>query len=672
MSNPTSCHYNKCPHTQQLSQLQAPSQAATPAATQTRTATTTTTTTTARFRCSQCKQALYCSKACQKGDWKKHRKVCQAWSELDRHVQSLPLEEVHRRFQQAQHTIKELETHQSAILNSVESETHNGIKNDASIGPAAPIQQPTNVKERSNDPICQKPLVGITLHPAWNATIEDMVHLTSYQITLKPMTMSLITHNLPDVSITFQPHLRSNQSTLCSVGEIMSWILPVQVQEYTYSKLSDCISIRLKCTTAAVAADDFMTSVPPVTSRIHQLQCKSCRAPLLSHSIERIVPLPSGYWDEISDYLICYPGQPAVHFGSTTNTVPVDMIWEDPSVWVVHPDLLADTVQPLAAVALYATQQRLPTSSTQPLRNSSGNSWRPQQQKSLQQQRQQQDEVDVFVVEQLCCSYCCYPLGLATLEGYYLYRHRLVLGLEPNQGHEQPQESSQPSSQDPDQGATIASRVAIFIAQELKRYAESQAIFTSIVTATTTAAHNAKTMTNMNPPGPNSETTTTTTSSPQLRFCLLLHVVSWDSILLHASASTEIFPKRVVKVIYKVSSMVPSTGVDNDDDGDDEQDQDISTWRWGGLDLCCDPIVTTATATATSPLNETPIAATTRQKKLKSVHLTLDPDEWEELVMAVTQCPYFFPKDVVDATIGVKLGMDEIGSNAAMAAMDLY
>ena len=665
MSNPTSCHYNKCPHTQQQSQVQGPAPAATP--------TRTTTTTTARFRCSQCKQATYCSKACQQGHWKKHRKACQAWSELDRHVQSLPLDEVHRRFQQAQQTIKELEAHQSAIVHNIESETEKGIKNEASIGPAAPIQQPTNVQERSTDPIRPKPFIGITLHPAWNATIEDMVHLLSYQITLKPMTMSLITHNLPDMSITFQPHHGSNQSTLCSVGEIMSWILPMQVQEYTFSKQSDCISIRLKCT-AAVAADDFMTSVPPVTSRIHQLQCKSCRAPLLSHSIERIVPLPSGYWDEISDYLICYPGQPAVHFGSTTNTVPVDMIWEDPSVWVVHPDLLADTVQPLAAVELYATQQRLPTSSTQPLRNSSGNStgnsWRPQQQKSLQQQRQQQDEVDVFVVEQLCCSYCCYPLGLATLEGHYLYRHRLVLGLEPNQGHEQPQQSSQPSIQDPDQGATIASRVAIFIAQELKRYAESQAIFTFIVTATTTAAHNAKTMTNMNPPGPNYETTTTTTSSPQLRFCLLLHVVSWDSILLHASAaSTEIFPKRVVKVIYKVSSMVTTAGDDNDDE-DDEQDQDISTWRWGGLDLCCDPIVTTATAT--SPLNETPIAATTSQKKLKSVHLTLDPDEWEELVMAVTQCPYFFPKDVVDATIGVKLGRDEIGSNAAMAAMDLY
>ncbi|KAI2497880.1 HECT-like Ubiquitin-conjugating enzyme (E2)-binding [Fragilaria crotonensis] len=643
MSNQMSCHYHKCP--QQQSKLQSPSPDG-----------------SARFRCSQCKQATYCSKACQKGHWKKHRKACQAWSELNRHVQSLPLEEVHRRFQQTQHTIQELEAHQSAILDKTETETLNGIQNgiqfETSRDPVAPVQPPPTLQERSTEATRPKPLLGITIRPAWNATIEAMTHLSSFQIKLKPLAMDLITHNVPDVAITFEPsHDDGNhKSILFSVGDIMSWILPVQIQEYTYSRLSDCLSIRLKCrTTAESTEDDFMTAVPPVTSRIHQLHCKSCRVALLARPIDRIVPLPSGYWDEISDYLICYPGQPAVHFGSTTNTVPIDMIWEDPSVWVVHPDLVADTIQPLSGVDLYATRQSQSlrsTRTTRRLRKSSSNSWKPQQQK----QQPKDEDIDVFVIEQLCCSYCCYPLGLATLEGYYLYQHRLVLILEQNQGLEQAQVSPQsPSNQDSDHEGLTSSMtnrgsVAIFIAQELKRYAESQAIFTFIVTDDT-AVHNRKT-----------------------KSCLLLHVVSWDSILVHASASTnEIVPKRVVKVIYKVSSEVPSS--DDDDDDDDEEDQDISTWTWGGLDLCCDPIVTTSAANRL-PLDETLTAeaatTTISQKKLNSVHLTLDPDEWDELVESVTQCPYFFPKDVIDATIGVKLGMDEIGSNASMAAMDLY
>ena len=42
---------------------------------------------------------------------------------------------------------------------------------------------------------------------------------------------------------------------------------------------------------------------------------------------------------------------------------------------------------------------------------------------------------------------------------------------------------------------------------------------------------------------------------------------------------------------------------------------------------------------------------------MKSVHLTLEPDEWEKLIFSVTHSPYSFPQVVVDATIWLKLGM---------------
>jgi HECT-like Ubiquitin-conjugating enzyme (E2)-binding/MYND finger len=667
MSNQTSCHFNKCPLRQQSQ-----------------------TTAVAHFRCSQCKQVTYCSKACQQSHWKKHRKPCQAWNELNKHVQSLPLEEAHRRFQQTQQTMRELEAYQSSIVEKtvISIQAKPDSNGDTAQGTSPVQQQSTAIerketRERSTERIRPKRPLAITIDPAWNATIEEMLHLFSYQITLKPLSIAMaessspssdsssFTNDIPDVSITFEPSQGDGKkSSILRVGKIMSWDLPVQVQEYNYSKLTDCISIRLKLCTAAAAngnddLDNFLVSVAPVTPRIQQMHCKSCHGPLLSHPVERVVPLPSGYWDEISDYLICYPGQPTVHFGSTTNTVPIDLIWEDPSVWVVHPHLVADTVQPLAAVDLYATQPFHGSSTTtiQHVRTTTSSSWRPQQ-LQLQQQRHLQPENDdddfIFAIEQLCCSYCCFALGLATHEGYYLYQHRLVgLAQEPRQ---QQQSTTRTNS-----SQAMTSRVSIFMAQELKRHAESQAIFTFVVTSTakrtnheTSLDQSTTTRSSTSPTSPHSSTGSRPT-------CLLLHVVSWDSIILHASAaSAEIVPKRVVKVIYEVCSNMPVTTGD--------KDQDISSWTWGGLDICCDPL---PTATTEKPLmNETATTNArdiTSQKKLKSVHLILDPDELEELILSVTHCPYSFPQEVVDATIRLKLGMSADSSNdAGMAAMDLF
>ena len=574
--------------------------------------------------------------------------------------------------------MRELEAYQSAIVVEEEPDSNGDtaqvahlLKRAASVseGSAETNKAQEQLAKHIRNKKCQ---LAITVDPAWSATVEEMLHLSSYQITLKPLPIemsesspssdaspSLLTqHDIHDVRITFEPQGGGGdkKSTLLTVGEIMTWKLPVQVQEYSYSKLTDdCISIRLKCT----EVDDFLIATPPVTPRIQQMHCKSCQCPLLSNPIERVVPLPSGYWDEISDYLICYPGQPAVHFGSTTNTVPIDLIWEDPSVWVVHPDLVADTVQPLAAVDLYATQPFLGGGGA-----TNESSWRPQQllsQRQQQQQQQQQDDSDdILAIEQLCCSYCCFPLGLATHEGYYLYQHRLMgLVQEPELQQQQRQSMTNSSNLI----TTSRESVSIFVAQELKRHAESQAIFTFVVTCDD--ANRKKDETHLD--RLSQSTTATSTTGPHssvggrpLVTCLLLHVVSWDSILLHASASAQITPKRVVKVIYEVSSTMPSTVT-----MDDGKDPDFSSWTWGGMDLCCDPL------TETPLWNETDMLSISK-KKLKSVHLTLDPDEWEELVLSITQCPYSFPQEVVDATIRVKLGMSADSTNAGMAAMDLY
>jgi hypothetical protein len=203
-----------------------------------------------------------------------------------------------------------------------------------------------------------------------------------------------------------------------------------------------------------------------------------------------------------------------------------------------------------------------------------------------------------------------------------LYKHRLLL------------------SQEQDTAPTAAAAVPIFIANELKRYAESQAIFTFVVVAASSSSQHNKDKIS----------------------CLLLHVMSWDSTMLAvmggreepsptANASSQQKKKRVVKLIYEESSQLPAFH------HEETASDDITSWTWGGLDLCCDPGDASSTTTT----------------KAKSVVLTLEEDEFAELVDSIRSSPYYFPQQVVDATIMVKLGIKEARSKAAvgMAALDL-
>lgn len=454
------------------------------------------------------------------------------------HVQSLPLDEAHRRFQQAQSTIQELEK----IVAQEESKPKPSKQpaREPTTAPPPTRQEPRKLAPR---PAC------ITLDPAWGGTIEEMVNLDSYQITLKPLSSSPSDHNITDVRLEREP----NDTTLALVGDILSWKLPVIVHDYTLVQLKDCLSIRLQCSPDAFLDSEYC----PTTPRIDKLECNSCQTTLLSEPIARVVPLPNGYWDEISDYLICYPGEPAVNFGSAL--VPLESAWEDASAFVLHPDSLGTCVTMLQSVDPYGTH------------SSSASSWQPEGRQ----------------VETLCCSYCCSPVGIATNQGYHLYKHRLL-------------------------GSSSSGTVPIFIANELKRYAESQAIFTFVVTMSST------------------------------KKCLLLHVVSWDSKIINAAtgAGTK---KRVVKVIYEESSQLPH-----------QEEDDLTSWSWGGLDLCCDPSSDVATTT----------------NKQKSVILTLEDDEWTDLIQSIRSSQYYFPQEVVNATILIKLG--KLSNEAGLAAMDLY
>jgi HECT-like Ubiquitin-conjugating enzyme (E2)-binding/MYND finger len=54
----------------------------------------------------------------------------------------------------------------------------------------------------------------------------------------------------------------------------------------------------------------FSQQLLPITAKIiNSLQCRFCGLSLLPQgSVDRVLPLPTGYWDEVADYLICYSG----------------------------------------------------------------------------------------------------------------------------------------------------------------------------------------------------------------------------------------------------------------------------------------------------------------------------------------------------------------------------
>jgi len=106
---------------------------------------------------------------------------------------------------------------------------------------------------------------------------------------------------------------------------------------------------------------------------INNVLCGSCHQPLIFHrhnhgtptptnndakslsavtttsAIRRVFPLPSGHWDEIVDYLICYDGQPVVDFSAGSECAEPSMALQDASLLCFH---RRDVQQAVCALAV--------------------------------------------------------------------------------------------------------------------------------------------------------------------------------------------------------------------------------------------------------------------------------------------------------------------------------
>ena len=481
-------------------------------------------------RCSRCKAAWFCSQMCQRKAWKVHKRFCcpvetqEAWRELQSHVRNMPIEEAHQRFQMATVEMEHLQKQ------STEDVTRSNRAKATKLSPLLPaVSTDSNPYPKSPRIMTKvKKSFPITQHRDFRYVVEETPNISCYQVMLSVPSSTSVS-----VSVESLSHISSSLVNVSSNGGISLFTIcfPVSLVQQALTQiqsLGDCWYFRLQSSSTLPPSE--MTDPPNTTTPkvMDSMSCRSCRRNLFQTTIQRILPLPSGYWDEIADYLICYEGQASVDFSLSSTHAQQGTVMEDSTVVVVHKDDVGDSLCVLA-IEGYGEVADVTSGSSAPLTEGDDVI-------TFRGQRRWKDSVGGATV---CCSQCCATLGFASLESpetLRLLKHRLLFSAGPQL----------PSPY----------CVASFVAHQLVRYAESKAIYTMTVVA---ESH---------------ET------------CLLLRLVSWETRLAdsHESVYDEseldiLHFRNVAKVIYEEKAIPIAITADP------------LQWNWSGIDFCC-PIET--------------------------------------------------------------------------------
>jgi len=234
----------------------------------------------------------------------------------------------------------------------------------------------------------------------------------------------------------------------------------------------------------------------------------------------------------------------------------------------------------------------------------------------------------------ITCSKCWSTLGFISghdSNTFRFYKHLLHCGNYPS--------ASPPSSLLAVEKVNVFSKYTCgsFLAREMVRYADSEAIYTFIV-------------------GVSDENDWTRLSKASE--CVLLHMLGWDSAL--ASVNGEMSGsgggdgggevgnairfEKVLKVIYD------ETADRGQHSSNQEDDSNATKWTWGGIDLCCPP-----PSMGNENLEES--FTTEPQVKATAVRIFLSTQEWSELKLALSAGSEYFSDVVKDAIVMSKLGM---------------
>lgn len=497
----------------------------------------------------------------------------------------------------------------------------------------------------------------------WNYAVEKLIYLSSFSVTLMPSDkaqLPLAGLQRDDIGLEIKnmqnsmQHSNSNETMLhiyiCKEIESMRttlarMVLPCAIlstKEEIMSSLhleGNFISLRIQYHAASCSSSDnylYLDNITPesITSltpceALTNLQCRSCGQYLLkSHEqisiegqqgtagvhdtiIRNVCHLPSGYWDEITDYLTCYDGQPSIDFSAVGNVPRSGCMFEDEAILVTNrADMRNICVLAIDGYGEHSQSQTETHSSRTEKSNSStinDNENKVSQKRSDPKYRGNRDWQEAGGGATLACILCCSTLGNASLvepDAFRLLKHRLRASSLREDGKE-----------DYFKRNTCAS----FVGKELIRYAESMGIFTFAVFGIQ--------------------------DDGSINKCLLLRVLSWNTSIAVKAKGGFLEFRRVVKIIFeKTDPLLLSRSNEGSSD-------DPMAFTWGGVDLCCPP-----TGGDIRNYQSNKISPNGNNASQASINLYLSSDEWIEMRDSLKNNSRFFSATVSKTTVMLKLG----------------
>lgn len=497
---------------------------------------------------------------------------------------------------------------------------------------------------------------GLWLDEGGKCSIEYLPNIKCYHITLTTTHQNDDAHIIPkrdDLQFTMSPVQNERQSKkslfssqiafnemklVHASSTLLSLILPGcqttanhhdNPTTATISVDSQSISLRIHIQIIDSLSMDIMDNLlgiegsifSPITtscSAINHLYCRSCQTPIVvknnnNSTIQSVLPLPSGYWDDIEDYLICYDGQANVDFNTSTMNAIRHVALEDDAVIVLHEE---DVNEGDSGVCTTRDVKGYGEHSALLGRNGGGEITSSASQIWKDKSAMKGDKGNTIT-----CSNCCSALGFVSghdSNTLRFYKHLLHCGI--------------PSLLDK-KNVFSNYTCGSFLSREMVRYADNEAIYTFIV-----GVSDENDWTRM---GKSSE-------------CILLHILSWDSALVGVDGKMSsgggdggeaIQLEKVLKVIFDETT-------DRGQHSSSGREDDGTKWTWGGIDLCCPP----------SMVDEEFSPTDKPQTKATSVRIFLSTQEWSELKHTLTTGSEYFSGVVKDAIVMSKLGMPMIGS----------
>ena len=171
-----------------------------------------------------------------------------------------------------------------------------------------------NIVEAKSEPVNGKD----SLQRDWIYVVEGMRNISSYQVTLWPKKQGETLPNPDELNVSMQYASKGNTMVILRKHDVIVFsaqfpgrLLAAPGSRNVVQRHSECLSLRLQ---SHDSFDDALSDSSSITSlaAVRSICCQYCDQALLDETgkkgIQKVLPLPKGYWDEVTDYLICYNG----------------------------------------------------------------------------------------------------------------------------------------------------------------------------------------------------------------------------------------------------------------------------------------------------------------------------------------------------------------------------